>query len=444
MRILLSIVCLLSVTDLFAQTKKIAITIDDLPCTNCQDLGATLEVNTKLLKALHDYKIPAIGFVNESKFYTDGSPDPAKITILKNWLAGGLVLGNHTFSHVSIDNTTIEEYENEIVKGGIITGPLMQAHGKKLTYFRHPQLRTGPTLEYKTQLDRILSRYHYTTAPVTIDNDEYLYAFCYKKAKEQKDSVGMRLIAYDYLTYMKKIVRHYEALSIDVLGYNVNHILLLHANELNADYIGSVFSVLLKEGYSFISLDEALTDKAYQLEDGYHKKGISWINRWQLTKGKEITPQPNVSDKVRAGMTLYPNGSPKLDMQTLDGTSMDIQNILSNIKKFSQYYIAKDYDKLAQSYTAKGKIFPDGAGIIEGTEAIKERWTVPKNQSVVRHTITPVEIKVTGDTAYDYGYYEGETVFESGRSSSWIGKYVIVWKKEQGNWKIYLDIWNSI
>jgi len=120
MRIPLSIVCLLYLTNLFAQTKKIAITIDDLPCTNCQDLSMTLQVNTKLLKTLYDYKVPAIGFVNEIKFYTEGSPDPAKINILKNWLASGLTLGNHTFSHVSIDNTTIEEYENEIVKGGII------------------------------------------------------------------------------------------------------------------------------------------------------------------------------------------------------------------------------------------------------------------------------------------------------------------------------------
>jgi ketosteroid isomerase-like protein len=58
--------------------------------------------------------------------------------------------------------------------------------------------------------------------------------------------------------------------------------------------------------------------------------------------------------------------------------------------------------------------------------------------------ITPVEIKVNGDFAYDYGYYEGETLFTNGRSSRWIGKYVIVWKKENGKWKIYLDIWNSL
>ena len=84
-------------------------------------------------------------------------------------------------------------------------------------------------------------------------------------AKEKKDSINMRRIANDYLDYMERIFSHYEKLSIDFLGYNVNQILLLHANELNADYLDSILSTLTDKGYKFISLDDALTDKAFQL-----------------------------------------------------------------------------------------------------------------------------------------------------------------------------------
>ena len=60
------------------------------------------------------------------------------------------------------------------------------------------------------------------------------------------------------------------------------------------------------------------------------------------------------------------------------------------------------------------------------------------------HKITPKEIKVVGNEAYDYGYYEGTTLRANGSESNWKGKYVIIWKKVAGEWKIYLDIWNRI
>jgi len=55
-----------------------------------------------------------------------------------------------------------------------------------------------------------------------------------------------------------------------------------------------------------------------------------------------------------------------------------------------------------------------------------------------------MEITIIKKTAYDYGYYEGETIMKDGSSSKWKGKYMIIWKKVGKDWKIYLDIWNSI
>ena len=42
------------------------------------------------------------------------------------------------------------------------------------------------------------------------------------------------------------------------------------------------------------------------------------------------------------------------------------------------------------------------------------------------------------------GYYEGKTQRKDGSEISWKGKYVIVWKKEKGDWKIHLDAWNRV
>ena len=95
-------------------------------------------------------------------------------------------------------------------------------------------------------------------------------------------------------------------------------------------------------------------------------------------------------------------------------------------------------------YCADAKIFPAGDDIIIGQTAIKKKWTLPKGAKVLSHKVTPKEIKIIENYAYDYGYYEGSSINKDNVTSNWKGKYVIIWKKEDNNWKIYLDIWNRI
>ncbi len=132
-----------------------------------------------------------------------------------------------------------------------------------------------------------------------------------------------------------------------------------------------------------------------------------------------------------------------LNAQNLNGDKEDIQTILKNTEDFSKYVMASDYEMIEASYTNDAKIFPNNTKILEGEDIIKY-WTLPEGISTSYHKITQTEITIVGDTAYDYGYYEGKTKHKDGRISSWKGKYVIVWKKIDGNWKMYLDIWNSV
>ena len=133
-----------------------------------------------------------------------------------------------------------------------------------------------------------------------MDNDDYIYAYCYAKASQRKDSVAMRLIATDYLTYMQGIITHYERLSTEGLGYEVRQILLLHANQLNADHLEALLALFTNRGYSFVSLETALKDKAYALPEAHSTRGISWIERWMIAQGKKATAQPAVSDELMA------------------------------------------------------------------------------------------------------------------------------------------------
>lgn len=130
--------------------------------------------------------------------------------------------------------------------------------------------------------------------------------------------------------------------------------------------------------------------------------------------------------------------------QTYTGDEEEINHILKNAAAFSQYVMNADYDQIMTYYTTDGKIFPNNRPIIEGQKAIRAYWVLPEGVKTVHHKVTASEIKIIGDEAYDYGHYEGRTRYQNGEEGSWKGKYVIVWKKVDGDWKMYLDIWNAI
>ena len=145
-----------------------------------------------------------------------------------------------------------------------------------------------------------------------------------------------------------------------------------------------------------------------------------------------------------SGILLFLVFNSNLLAQEYSGNGEDLNIILSNIKGFSKAYVASDFNKLTSYYSTDAKIFPPGTEIIKGKADILKRWILPKGVDVVYHNIIPKEIKVLEDTAYDYGIYEGSSKDNDGNTSSWRGKYVIVWKKVDNDWKIYLDIWNRI
>ena len=130
--------------------------------------------------------------------------------------------------------------------------------------------------------------------------------------------------------------------------------------------------------------------------------------------------------------------------QVYNGPAAEIDQILENIKAFSRHCVAGDAASIANAYTKDGKIFPAGRDIMEGRQALEQYWTPRPGNETTYHKITPLEITVIGDTAHDHGYYEGRSRQSDGEESSWRGKYLIVWKKVDGTWKIYLDIWNRM
>ncbi|MDT5261717.1 MAG: hypothetical protein QOC61_721, partial [Acidobacteriota bacterium] len=158
---------------------------------------------------------------------------------------------------------------------------------------------------YKRGLAEFLSARGYTVAPVTIDNGDYIFADVYFKAKKRGDAAAAKRVADAYVPYMETVFDHFERLSSETFGREVKQVLLLHANELNADHFDELAAMLKRRGYTFVTLGEALEDPAYKEPDALFKGGISWLHRWRMAKGLPAKWEPEapgfVDELYKAG-----------------------------------------------------------------------------------------------------------------------------------------------
>lgn len=276
--------------------RTLAITIDDLPI-NGPDTGLVelRTINDRILAALRDAGVPAVGFVNEAKLYHEGEVD-GRIALLEAWLAAGLELGNHTWSHPDFNKVGLAAYAEEIVRGESVTRLLLEKRQKKLRLFRHTFLRTGKTLEDKAGLEAYLTGRGYTAVPVTIENDDWWFNSKYVKARAAGDRALMKKIGDAYIAHWTTMFEWYEALSRQVLKRPIDHVVLMHENALNAERLPEVFALMKARGYGFATVDAVLRDPAYGHADTYAGPwGKSWLQRWALadgidTLGKEPDP----------------------------------------------------------------------------------------------------------------------------------------------------------
>lgn len=278
-----------------APRRQVAVTFDDLPFTGDggkANVDAIRGFTSKLLGTLASNRVPAIGFVNERFLQREGERE-ARTALLKMWVDAGFELGNHTFAHASFYRTPLAAFQQQVVDGEPVTRSLLSARNLKLRYFRHPYLNTGPDLKTKEAFEKFLAERGYRVAPVTIDNADWIFAKAYSDALYRNDRETMRRVADEYAPYMERMFEFYERLSVELFGREIPQTLLVHANSLNADHFERIISMMKRRGYEFVTLEQALRDKAYEHRDTYTGAvGISWLQRWAITRGGKFTKEP--------------------------------------------------------------------------------------------------------------------------------------------------------
>ena len=272
--------------------KEIAVTIDDLPLNGPRiELKRLQTMTGKLLAGFNKYQIPAVGFVNESLLYVGGEVD-ARMAVLKAWADAGVELGNHTFSHLGFKDASLADYEDDFIRGDALTRLLMRQRGQTVRYFRHPYLQMGKTAELEKSFEHFIAARGYRIAPVTVDTMDWMFLAAYAHAQAQGGADMIARVSEEYLKYAGLKFDFCEKVTAELFGRPIKHILLLHANELNADNLDGLIKLIKGKGYRFITLEQALSDPAYQDPEKYQATS-DWLSHWAFSKGKEFaSPAP--------------------------------------------------------------------------------------------------------------------------------------------------------
>jgi hypothetical protein len=159
----------------------------------------------------------------------------------------------------------------------------------------------------RKDLRKFLQGRGYTDAPVTIDNQDWMFAEVDARAKGRHDEKTMAQVVDAYLRYLDGMFAYGEQLSKQVVGYEVRQILLMHASALNFEHFEEIVGVMRRRGYRFILLAEALADKAYR--EAVPPKG-SWLRGRAARKGGSPQPGPRVAVFLGTLYRDYPAAPP--------------------------------------------------------------------------------------------------------------------------------------
>lgn len=278
---------------MFAQQKTVAVTVDDLPYVSGNDRELTpadsalaKAVNRRLLAAFKKHHASVTGFVIEKHVEEIG---PAGRNILKQWITNGLDLGNHTYSHPDVNQLTVSQIEDEIVRAETTIVPLMKDTGRKTEFFRFPMNHTGDTKAKHDAVADFLRQRGYRLATCTIDNSDYLFNHAYVAALDNKDDATAQELKSEYLAYTDSEIDYYAGLNRQVLGFEPPQVMLLHDNRLNADVINQLLDLFEKKKYEFVTLRQAQSDPAYQIPDTFITEyGPMWGYRWARERGVKV------------------------------------------------------------------------------------------------------------------------------------------------------------
>lgn len=239
---------------------EVAVTVDDLPQHGPTIAGQTpLDLARRMARTLRAHAVPPVyGFVNASK----ADEDPSLVPVLTTWRDEGQVLGNHTYSHKSLDATALADYLADVTRDEALLARL-EPTPAVWHVFRYPFLFEGKDLDKRRAVKRFLAEHGYRIAEVSIDADDWAFNPPFARCSALGKTSELARLRGDFVAAHVDELRRMRALGRQLTGGEIRHVLLLHLGVADVDALDALLTALEHEGARWVSLDRALDDPFY-------------------------------------------------------------------------------------------------------------------------------------------------------------------------------------
>ena len=140
----------------------------------------------KSFPLFHDAHVPpTYGFVNAATLETN----PQELAVLQAWRAAGNPLGNHTWSHMNLNQILSKTSRPTSPRDEPLLAQLMRR--KDWHWFRFPYLAEGDTPAKHDGVRAFLAQRGYKIAAVTMSFSDYLWNEPYARCMAKSDTAAV-------------------------------------------------------------------------------------------------------------------------------------------------------------------------------------------------------------------------------------------------------------
>lgn len=239
---------------------QIAITFDDLPAYGPLPPGETrIAIADRVVRTLKDYHVPpTYGFVNAVEVLDD----PKLVSVLGVWRGAGNLLGNHTWSHMNLDTSSLEQFEGDLSDDEPVLRLMM--YREDWRWLRFPYLAEGNTLHKRMGVRAWLGQRGYKIAAVTMNFNDYEWNGPYARCMAKHDWKSVYWLETSYLQAAEQGAASSQSMSKQLYGHDIPYVLLLHIGAFDARMLPRLLAMYRQHGFTFVTLEQAEQDPFYR------------------------------------------------------------------------------------------------------------------------------------------------------------------------------------
>ncbi len=297
-----ALLTLLLALPISAAAQRLALSFDDGFDPAAQPNAENL--NASMLRALAEQKVRSIFFVAGSRVDSDEG-----LKLVRAWSDAGHLVANHSYSHLNLSSSkvTLEIFINDANKNEALLAKLPQWEKR----FRFPYLKEGDSEQKRDGFRQWLRLNNYASGAVSIDASDWYYDRRMRDWLEKNPGNYPAAFRKPYLDHLLERANYYSGLAKRTLDRDIDHVILLHTNTINAYFLSDVIAMFRAAGWEIIDPAEAYKDAVYAKQPNVLPAGESII--WSLAKQTGV---PGLRYPAEDG--VYE--APKLEALGLSGT----------------------------------------------------------------------------------------------------------------------------